>query len=157
MPPKLALTHSCHALIPCRYLVTPREELNQDELQFLDIARAGAKALWSMSSSQRNREAMRKYGMIPLIARLLKTIHLDVAVPTTGLLQMCASETSFQLAIQTEKMVDDLIKHLANDDKDLKVIYFVILQIGILYNDLPSYYVRKVRFKFISFSQLTYY
>lgn len=105
-----------------RYLITPKEELNQDELQFLDIARAGAKALWSMSSSQRNREAMRKYGIIPLrLARMLKTIHLDVAVPAVGLLQMCANETSFQLAIQTEKMVKDLITHLANEDKDLKV------------------------------------
>ena len=100
---------------------TPREELNLHELQFLDIARAGAKALWSMSASQRNREAMRKYGMIPLIARTMKTIHLDVAIPAAGLLQMCANETSFQLAIQTEKMVDDLIKHLGNEDKDLKV------------------------------------
>lgn len=101
--------------------MTKREELTGDETEFLDIARAGAKALWSMSSSQRNREAMRKYGMIPLIAKLLKTIHLDVAVPTVGLLQMCANETSFQLAIQTEKMVGDLITHLANEDKDLKV------------------------------------
>lgn len=74
-----------------------------------------------MSASKRNREAMRKYGIIPLIAKMLKTIHLDVAVPAIGLLQMCASETSFQLAVQTEKMVDDLIKHLANEDKDLKV------------------------------------
>lgn len=97
--------------------------MNKDELEFLDIARAGAKALWSMSASQRNREAMRKYGMIPLIARVLKTIHLDVATPAVGLLQMCASETSFQLAIQTEKMVQDLITHLGNEDKDLKVSF----------------------------------
>lgn len=97
--------------------------MNLDEQRYLDIARAGAKALWSMSASQRNRENMRKYGMVPLIARTLKTIHLDVAVPAIGLLQMCANETSFQLAIQTEKMVDDLIKHLANEDKDLKVSY----------------------------------
>lgn len=108
-------------MICFRYLISSRENLNQDELQFLDIARAGAKALWSMSASKRNREAMRKYGMIPLIAKVLKTIHLDVAVPTVGLLQMCANETSFQLAIQTEKMVTDLITHLANEDKDLKV------------------------------------
>lgn len=95
--------------------------MNADEEQFLDIGRAGAKALWSMSASQRNREAMRKYGMIPLIAKMMKTIHLDVAIPAIGLLQMCANETSFQLAIQTEKMVDDLITHLASPDKDLKV------------------------------------
>lgn len=101
--------------------MTPREELTLDEIEFLDIARAGAKALWSMSSSQRNREAMRKYGMIPLIGKVLKTIHGDVAVPAVGLLQMCANETSFQLAIQTEKMVGDLIIHLAKEDKDLKV------------------------------------
>lgn len=74
-----------------------------------------------MSASQRNREAMRKYGMVPLIARMLKTIHLDVAVPAAGLLQMCANETSFQLAIQTENMVSDLVTHLAKEDKDLKV------------------------------------
>lgn len=106
--------------------MSPREELSLEEIQYLDIARAGAKALWSMSASQRNREAMRKYGMVPLIARLLKTVHLDVAVPAVGLLQMCANETSFQLAIQTEKMVNDLITHLANEDKDLKVCYPVI-------------------------------
>lgn len=104
-----------------RYLITPRDHLTKDELEFLGIARAGAKALWSMSASQRNREQMRKYGMVPLISRLLKTIHLDVAVPALGLLQMCANETSFQLAVQTENMVPDLIKHLSNEDKDLKV------------------------------------
>lgn len=100
---------------------TPRAELTKDEVIFLDTARAGAKALWSMSSSQRNREAMRKYGIIPLIAKMLKTIHLDLATPAVGLLQMCSSESSFQLAIQTEKMVIDLIKHLGNEDKDIKV------------------------------------
>lgn len=68
---------------------------------------------------------MRKYGIIPLISRMLKTIHLDVATPAVGLLQMCANETSFQLAVQTEKMVTDLITHLANEDKDLKVTQFL--------------------------------
>ncbi|GBP40961.1 Armadillo repeat-containing protein gudu [Eumeta japonica] len=103
------------------FLVTPREELSADDVLYLDIARAGAKALWSMSASHRNREAMRKFGLVPLIARVIKTIHLDVAVPAVGLLQMCANETSFQLAIQTEKMIADLIRHLADPDKDLKM------------------------------------
>jgi hypothetical protein len=75
-------------------LVTPIEELSPEDKEEVFVAKAGAKALWSISQSRKNREAMRKAGCVKLIARLLKSIHGDVVIPIMGTLQQCASEVS---------------------------------------------------------------
>jgi hypothetical protein len=59
------------------------------------VARAGAKALWSISQSKKNRDTMRKAGCVRLLARLLKSVHGDVVVPIMGTLQQCASEVIY--------------------------------------------------------------
>lgn len=56
------------------------------------MARAGAKALSSLSESRHNIEAMRKYGLVPLMARLLKSIHFDVVVNMMSTCQQCATQ-----------------------------------------------------------------
>lgn len=56
------------------------------------MARAGARALWSLSESRHNKEIMRTSGVVPLMARLLKSIHIDVVVPTMGTIQQCATQ-----------------------------------------------------------------
>lgn len=56
------------------------------------MARAGARALWSLSESRHNKELMRKSGIVPLMARLLKSCHIDVVIPIMGTIQKCASE-----------------------------------------------------------------
>lgn len=56
------------------------------------MARCGALALWSCSKSYANKEAIRKAGGIPLLARLLKTSHENMLIPVVGTLQECASE-----------------------------------------------------------------
>lgn len=63
-------------------------ELERD----VQVARCGALALWSCSKSKKNKEAMRKAGAIPLLARLLKSTHEDMLIPVVGTLQECASE-----------------------------------------------------------------
>lgn len=75
-----------------RCLQTPRDSLNQDNKEQLDMARAGARALWSLSESRHNKEIMRKSGVVPLMARLLKSIHIDVVVPIMGTIQQCATQ-----------------------------------------------------------------
>lgn len=75
-------------------LTTPLEALTSDERELVEVARAGARALWSLSKSTRNREAMRKAGVVKLLARLLKSTHPDVIVPVMGTIQQCASEVS---------------------------------------------------------------
>lgn len=86
----------------------------------LDMARAGARALWSLSESRHNKELMCKSGIVPLMGRLLKSVHIDVVVPTMGTIQQCASQANYQLAITTEGMIFDIVSHLTSDNLDLK-------------------------------------
>uniref|UniRef100_A0A0K8W687 Armadillo repeat-containing protein 4 n=1 Tax=Bactrocera latifrons TaxID=174628 RepID=A0A0K8W687_BACLA len=106
--------------VSLRILQTPLEELNSSDLECLYMARAGARALWSLSLSRHNKELMRKSGIVPLMARLLKSCHTDVVIPIMGTIQECASQPKFQLAITTEGMIADIVTHLHSDSLDLK-------------------------------------
>ena len=57
-----------------------------------DVARSGALALWSCSRSERNKLVMRRAGLIPLLAKLLKSNKPDMVIPVVGTLQECASD-----------------------------------------------------------------
>lgn len=54
------------------YLSTPWDELNVDDKEYVNIAKAAAKALWSVSLSRKNIQVMMKSGVVPLLAKLLK-------------------------------------------------------------------------------------
>lgn len=75
-------------------VTTPTKDLSPEDKQEVRVAQAGAKALWSISQSKKNRDEMRKAGCVRLLARLLKSIHGDVVVPIMGTLQQCASEVT---------------------------------------------------------------
>lgn len=87
----------------------------------IEVARCGALALWSCSKSKKNKEAMRKAGAIPLLAKLLKSVHEDMLIPVVGTLQECASEPSYRLAIRTEGMIEDLVKNLKSQTDELQM------------------------------------
>uniref|UniRef100_A0A4W6G7R7 Outer dynein arm docking complex subunit 2 n=1 Tax=Lates calcarifer TaxID=8187 RepID=A0A4W6G7R7_LATCA len=87
----------------------------------VEVARCGALALWSCSKSTKNKEAIRKAGGIPLLGRLLKSPHENMLIPVVGTLQECASEESYRIAIQTEGMVNDLVKNLSSDNDELQM------------------------------------
>ncbi|CAH0556098.1 unnamed protein product [Brassicogethes aeneus] len=98
------------------YLQTPADQLTPDEVEIVNIAKAGARALWSLSKSRKNIKIMMKSGCVPLLARLLRSVHIDVVIPTTGTISMCAGDPSYQLAIQTEGMIKDIVKNLTAED-----------------------------------------
>ncbi len=58
----------------------------------IEVARCGALALWSCSKSSRAKVAMKKAGVISLLARLLKSPHEALLIPAIGTLEECASE-----------------------------------------------------------------
>ncbi|XP_794287.4 armadillo repeat-containing protein 4 [Strongylocentrotus purpuratus] len=87
----------------------------------IDVARCGALALWSCSKSTKNKQAIRKAGGIPLLARLLKSPHENMLIPVVGTLQECASEHSYRLAIRTEGMIEDLVKNLNSENQELQM------------------------------------
>uniref|UniRef100_A0A663LYE7 Armadillo repeat containing 4 n=1 Tax=Athene cunicularia TaxID=194338 RepID=A0A663LYE7_ATHCN len=89
--------------------------------KYTEIARCGALALWSCSKSTKNKEAIRKAGGIPLLARWLKCSHVDILTPVVGTLQECASEPSYRLAIRTEGMIESLVKNLSSEYEELQM------------------------------------
>ncbi|CAH1249076.1 ARMC4 [Branchiostoma lanceolatum] len=87
----------------------------------IEVARCGALALWSCSKSTKNKQAIRKAGGIPLLARLLKSSHENMLIPVVGTLQECASEQSYRLAIRTEGMIEDLVTNLRSENQVLQM------------------------------------
>ena len=64
-----------------------------------DVARSGALALWSCSKSERNKLVMRKAGLIPLLAKLLKSSQPDMLIAVVATLEECASDVRFILLL----------------------------------------------------------
>ncbi|KAK9965583.1 hypothetical protein ABG768_004666 [Culter alburnus] len=95
--------------------------LSKEQERDVEVARCGALALWSCSKSTWNKEAIRRAGGIPLLARLLKSPQKNMLIPVVGTLQECASEESYRIAIQTEGMIEDLVKNLSCDNQELQM------------------------------------
>lgn len=83
-----------HNSIPLFFsiLLMSGEQLVDEQMLQVNMACAGARALCSLSESKPNKEAMRKFGLVPLMSRLLKSVHIDLIVPIMGTCQNCASE-----------------------------------------------------------------
>ncbi|XP_068942472.1 outer dynein arm-docking complex subunit 2 [Petaurus breviceps papuanus] len=90
------------------------------ETKDVEVARCGALALWSCSKSHANKEAIRKAGGIPLLARLLKSSHENMLIPVVGTLQECASEEHYRAAIKAERIIENLVKNLSSENEVLQ-------------------------------------
>jgi len=75
----------------------------ENEETDFEVPRCGALALWSLARSTKNKDAIRKAGAIPLLARLLQTRHVAVVIPVVGILHECASEVNFIRFIYANK------------------------------------------------------
>ncbi|NXQ89380.1 ARMC4 protein, partial [Nyctibius grandis] len=103
------------------YISVGSTSLTPYQAKDTEIARCGALALWSCSKSTKNKEAIRKAGGIPLLARWLKCSHANILTPVVGTLQECASEPSYRLAIRTEGMIENLVKNLNSEHEELQM------------------------------------
>ncbi|XP_046686881.1 LOW QUALITY PROTEIN: armadillo repeat-containing protein gudu-like [Homalodisca vitripennis] len=101
-------------------LLTPISQLEQDDRKRIDVVHGSAKAIWSLSQSNKNKEAMRRTGCIKLLARLLQSVHEEIVVFTVGTIQQCASQSKYQLAIQAEGMIGDMVRYLSSPNIELK-------------------------------------
>nr|CAI5868095.1 unnamed protein product [Callosobruchus analis] len=101
------------------FLKTPPEQLTADQKGLVNMAKAATRALWAISRSSKNIQVMMKSGSVPLLARLLRSIHMDVVVPAVGTISQCADDPGYQLAIQTEGMIRDIVKHLSTEENPM--------------------------------------
>jgi hypothetical protein len=63
-----------------------------DNTKNIEVARAGALALWSLSRSNRNKHVMQHAGVIPLLAKLLKSSNENMLIPVGGIIEECATD-----------------------------------------------------------------
>lgn len=63
-----------------------------DHAKNIEVARAGALALWSLSRSNRNKHVMQRAGVIPLLAKLLKSSNESMLIPIGGIIEECATD-----------------------------------------------------------------
>uniref|UniRef100_A0A3B4WEY1 Outer dynein arm docking complex subunit 2 n=1 Tax=Seriola lalandi dorsalis TaxID=1841481 RepID=A0A3B4WEY1_SERLL len=112
------------------------DTLTPNQKKDVEVARCGVLALWSCSKSAKNKKAIHKAGGIPLLGRLLKSRDENMLIPVVGTLQECSSKVRGEnlknkhmkknmrkklIAIQTEGMINDLVKNLNSDNDELQM------------------------------------
>lgn len=78
---------------------------------------------------------------------------MEVVIPTIGTISQCAKDPSYQLAIQTEGMVKDIVKHLSADVSlklssyfDKKVLHYYIKLFYYEFNCIiKTFYKKKLK------------
>lgn len=86
------------------------------------VARGGALALLSLSKSSKIKNAMKRAGVIPLLATLLKTFDNEsLLMPVCGTLQECASDISYRTAIRQEGMIPYFVRNLGSELAELQM------------------------------------
>ncbi|KAG8253977.1 hypothetical protein J6590_017358 [Homalodisca vitripennis] len=91
-------------------LKKPKAQQTIDGAEEMEVALDAARALWSLSQSNRNKEYMQKAGIIGLLPKLLKAKDENIVVQTMGMLQNCGNLPKFQVAIQTLDLVEDIVR-----------------------------------------------
>uniref|UniRef100_H2SDW1 Outer dynein arm docking complex subunit 2 n=1 Tax=Takifugu rubripes TaxID=31033 RepID=H2SDW1_TAKRU len=79
------------------------------------------KETYHCSKSTKIKVAISKAGGIPLLARLLKSSNENMLIPVVGNLQEFASVKSCRIAIQTEGIMEDLVKNLSRNNDELQM------------------------------------
>ncbi|XP_037078270.1 armadillo repeat-containing protein 4-like isoform X2 [Pollicipes pollicipes] len=102
-------------------LTQPMESLTPKQLEKLEVAKGGALALWSLAKARKVKECIRMAGGITLLGRLLQSVHTELLISVMGIIQMCASEESYRLAIREEGMTRNLLDHLHKDNIKLQI------------------------------------
>jgi len=78
--------------VPYHVLKTESEMLPIIQQKIFSLMRNCSKALWYMSKSDKNKDVMRRSGIIPVMAKLLTSVHEDVVSSIMGIIVNCATQ-----------------------------------------------------------------
>jgi len=78
--------------VPHQVLKTESEMLPVVQQKLFSLLCNCSKALWSMSKSDKNKDVMRRSGIIPVMAKLLTSVHEDVVSSIMGIIVNCATQ-----------------------------------------------------------------
>lgn len=78
--------------VPYQVLKTERDMLPAVLQKSFNLMCNCSKTLWSMSKSDKNKDVMRRSGIIPVMAKLLTSVHEDVVSSIMGIIVNCATQ-----------------------------------------------------------------
>lgn len=84
--------------VPYQVLRTESEMLPTAQQKLLILMRNCSKALWYMSKSDKNKDVMRRSGIIPVMAKLLTSVHEDVVGFIMGIIVNCATQVDIGIS-----------------------------------------------------------
>ncbi|VVC31814.1 Armadillo-type fold,Armadillo,Armadillo-like helical [Cinara cedri] len=105
--------------VPYQILKAESETLPVFQQKSFNLMRNCAKALWAMSKSNKNKDVMRRSGIIPVMAKLLTSVHEDVVRSILGIIVNCATQPVFRTAIKEQGMLVDILKLLKSSEIEM--------------------------------------
>ncbi|KAF6216722.1 hypothetical protein GE061_001069 [Apolygus lucorum] len=106
--------------VPKSFLSTPMSALSETDVKKLQVVTGSCKAVWALSQSTRNKELMRRAGLVSILARFLTSVHEEILLYTLGTIDECSSQRNYQLDIQSEAMIGDMVQFLSIENSLLK-------------------------------------
>lgn len=68
----------------------------------------------------KNKEAIQSAGALPLLSNLLQSKNEKLLIPVVEILQECASDEYYRVAIRSSGMIKFLVENLASDNQELQ-------------------------------------
>ncbi|XP_050423913.1 armadillo repeat-containing protein gudu isoform X2 [Adelges cooleyi] len=102
--------------VPQQILKTENDLLQPAQQKSLSLLCKCSQALWYMSKSDKNKDVMRRSGIIPVMAKLLTSSHEDAVGSIMGIIVNCATQCIFRTAIKEQGMLVDILKLLKSPD-----------------------------------------
>ena len=94
------------------------EELKQN----LEVTRCAALALSSCCKSDKNKKAMRKVGVLPVLAELILNItETSILRSVMDIFQECASDPNYIMAIRSLGLIEPIVRHISSEDVEIKM------------------------------------
>ncbi|XP_076658827.1 armadillo repeat-containing protein gudu [Halictus rubicundus] len=106
--------------VPDSILRQSFDSANETNKEIVSVAIACAKVLDSLSRSPKVKEELRKYGVVKIMERFLKSKHTSLVIPMMGTVQQCATMPVFREAFEDTNVVYSVVHHLKNADIKLK-------------------------------------
>ena len=95
------------------------EELKQN----LEVARCATLALSSCCKSDKNKRALRKLGILPVLAELILNVtETSILRSVMDIFQECASDSNYRIAIRNMELIEPIVRHISSDDVEIKML-----------------------------------
>lgn len=90
--------------VPYQILKTESDMLPTVLQKSFDLMCNCSKTLWSMSKSDKNKDVMRRSGIIPVMAKLLTSVHENVVSSIMGIIVNCATQVYLDRNFITDRL-----------------------------------------------------